>query len=700
MNASTGQTMSHAQVDVVPRDDPGTPWPLGAHPDASGGTRFALFAPDASRVELCLFDSNGTVERERVDLPACSDGVWHGRFAAVPVGTIYGYRVHGAWDPSSGHRFNPAKVLLDPYAREIIGRYSGSDLFRDALPDDASRPDQRDNAALALKARVCDRMPALDESAHCRVPRERTVLYEAHVRSLTRLHPEIPAALRGTYAGMTHPAVLEHLHQLGVTTLSLMPLMQRVDEPRLLALGLTNHWGYNTIGWFCAEPRFWSGRAGTSPLSECREMVCGLHAAGFEVVVDVVFNHSAESDLEGPTLSLRGLANRVYYHHRPQEPGTYENWSGCGNCLDLTQPRVLQLVMDSMRHWVDALGVDGFRFDLAPILGRDAHGFRERAAFLAALRQDPSLARTKLIAEPWDIGPGGHCLGRFPAGWLEWNDRYRDTIRQFWLRGTATPAAFVDAIAGSSAVFAGAGRAASSSVNFVSAHDGYTLHDLVSYEQKHNEANGEHNRDGHGDNHGTNCGVEGESDDAGVLQRRRRLQRALLATVCLSVGTPQLLAGDEVGHSQQGNNNAYCQDNAIAWIDWARADVGLARFVAACLRMRANEPLLQRDGWLGNADVSWLGADGRPLHGDAWHDLAVRSVGVLWVDTTADGMPTPRRLLLFNAAARDVEFALPELSAASWDVVLRSDRDPEGAIAASTLVVGAESVAVVEVRRP
>jgi len=549
--------------------EPGLPYPLGATPGPNG-VNFALAAPAAEKVELCLFDAPGEHEQQRLALPACTDGVWHGRLPSARAGLVYGYRVHGPWAPQQGQRFNPARVLLDPYAREIVGRYDGSELFAGHDPAAPAQRATRDNSEIAIKARVTAPLPPA-APGHSRIAAGERVLYELHVRGLTRLFPGLPDDLRGSYAALAEPAVLDHLQALGVTTLSLMPVQHRADEQRLLRMGLSNYWGYNTIGWFAPELRYWSGRAGSTPASEFRAMADAVHARGMELVIDVVYNHSAETDEFGPTLSLRGIDNALYYPLRADDPARYENWSACGNCLQLEEPRVLQLVLDSLRYWVCELGVDGFRFDLAPVLGRRAaSGFDPRAAFFAAIAQDPVLARTLLIAEPWDVGPGGYQLGAFPPGWLEWNDRYRDTQRAFWLRqGTAEGTGlgdFAHRFMASSGEFRHHGRAPTASVNFITAHDGFTLRDLVSYTQRHNEANGEGNRDGHGHNLSRNGGVEGPSDEPAVLAGRTRLQRALLAVLLLSQGTPMLLAGDELGHSQQGNNNAYCQDNAITWL--------------------------------------------------------------------------------------------------------------------------------------
>ena len=660
----------------------GSSSPLGATLSPQG-VNFALVAPSAEAVELCLFDGTGQHEQQRLRLPACTDGVWHGLLPSGRAGLVYGYRVHGPWAPHEGQRFNPAKLLLDPYAREIVGRYDGSALF---LGHDPAHPDQRaarDNGAVALKGRVTAAGGMATAPGHARIPAGERVLYELHVRGQTQLHPAVPTALRGTYAGLAEPAVLDHLQRLGVTTLSLMPVQHRADEQRLLAMGLSNYWGYNTIGWFAPEARYWSGRPGTTPASEFRAMADALHARGMELVIDVVYNHSAETDELGPTLSLRGIDNALYYHLRPDDRALYENWTGCGNCLKLGEPRVLQLVMDSLRHWACGLGVDGFRFDLAPVLGRHAEtGFDPRAPFFAAIAQDPVLSRTVLIAEPWDVGPGGYRLGEFPPGWLEWNDRYRDTQRGFWLRqgqqdGSAALGDFAHRFTASSTQFAHRGRAPTASVNFITAHDGFTLRDLVSYDERHNLANGEHNRDGHARNLSNNCGVEGPSADPAVQARRSRLQRALLATLLLSQGTPMLLAGDELGHSQQGNNNAYCQDNDTTWLAWIGASdpasepARMSAFVARLLALRREAPALRSTRWWpaqppqGAPGVRWLRPDGRPMTPDDWrHGTAL---AILFEDAAADAGAW---LVLVNAGPQTVSFQLP---AGAWRGCLATD---------------------------
>lgn len=662
----------------------GSPFPLGATLSPNG-VNFALVAPNAETVELCLFDATGRNEQQRIRLPAFTDGVWHGLLPSGRAGLVYGFRVHGPWAPHEGQRFNAAKVLLDPYAREIVGAYDGSDLF---LGHDPASPDQRntrDNAAVALKARVAAGGTAA-APGHARIPAGERVLYELHVRGQTRLHPAVPAALRGTYAGLAEPAVLDHLQGLGVTTLSLMPVQHRADEQRLLAMGLSNYWGYNTIGWFAPEARYWSGRPGTTPTSEFRAMADAVHARGMELVIDVVYNHSAETDEFGPTLSLRGIDNALYYHLRSDDRALYANWTGCGNCLNLAEPRVLQLVMDSLRHWVCELGVDGFRFDLATVLGRGADGnFDPRAPFFAAVAQDPVLSRTLLIAEPWDIGAGGYRLGEFPPGWLEWNDRYRDTQRGFWLRqgrgGAAGLGDFAHRFTASSAQFAHHGRAPTASVNFITAHDGFTLRDLLSYEERHNLANGENNRDGHAHNLGNNFGVEGPSDDPAVLAERGRLQRALLATLLLSQGTPMLLAGDELGHTQQGNNNAYCQDNETTWLAWigthepASDAARLSAFVARLIALRREAPALRSTRWWpgrqapGTPGIRWLRPDGSPMQEADWnHGTAL---AILFEAAAADGTAW---LVLVNAGAQAVSFALPP---GAWRCRLATDPEAD-----------------------
>lgn len=648
---------------------PGKAYPLGATFDGSG-VNFALYSRHADSVSLCLFDETGRRETIRLALTECSAGVWHGYLPGAMPGLLYGYRVHGPYAPQHGHRFNSAKLLLDPYARAVSGVFQDDPLHYGFCPDAPGQADTRDNAVQALKAQVVDEPFDWSGDVAPQVPWAQTVIYEAHVKGFTRQHPAIPASLRGTYAGLAHPAAISHLKQLGITTLELLPVQCFLDEVRLQRLGLSNYWGYNQIAWFAPEPRYWSGRAGTTQLSEFRQMVKALHAAGIEVILDVVFNHSAETDAEGPTLSLRGIDNASYYTLDPGNPAQYDNSTGCGNALNLAQPCVVQLVMDCLRYWVSECHVDGFRFDLAVTLGRDSHGFNPEAALFAAIQQDPVLADCKLVAEPWDVGLGGYQIGRFPPRWTEWNDQFRDVLRRFWLHDGVSRALFARRFAASSDCFQQPGRTPAASLNFLSAHDGFSLADLVSYNHKHNLANGEHNHDGHSQNQSWNCGVEGPSDDPHVRLLRLRVRKALLASLLLAQGTPMLLGGDELGHSQQGNNNAYCQDNAISWLDWSVAEQELTHFVTELLLIRKAIPALNSGRWwtgqfdeTGVRDVEWLNPAATHLEPHDWDDpagkaLMIRLSGV-W-------------LLLVNASAHQLHFHLP---AGRWSLRLSSADD-------------------------
>ena len=664
---------------------------LGARVDA-GGVNFALAAPHAQRVQLCLFSEDGSQSLGQFDLPALTAGIWHGFLPGAGAGLVYGYRVHGPWAPHQGHRFNPAKLLLDPAARSVLGVYQGQALHCGHRADDPLQPDAQDNASVALKARVEADLPPVVPIAQPVVPAQR-VIYELHVKGFTALHPGVPAALRGSYAGLAHPAAIAHLQRLGVTTLSLMPVAFRADEQRLQALGLRNYWGYSPVAWSAPENRYWSGTPGTSPRTELRSMVAALHAAGIEVVLDVVYNHTGETDEWGPTLSLRGIDNTTYYHVEPGNPAAYINWTGCGNCVNLNHPLVLRTVMDSLRNWVADYGVDGFRFDLAPVLGRGGpatdYRFLSSAPFLMAVAQDPVLRDCLMIAEPWDIGPGGYQLGGFGPGWLEWNDRFRDVQRGFWLHRQNDLGGLAQRIAGSTDCFAPSSRAPHASVNFVSAHDGFTLADLVSYEQRHNLANGEHNRDGHGHNLSVNHGVEGPSTDPTVLALRRRDRRTLMAMTLLSLGTPMLLAGDDIGHSQQGNNNAYCQDNAMTWLNWSAADTAMVDFVARLIAMRRARPVLQTSAWWTPARAQWLAADGTPLNGEQWHAPHRRAMQ-LWLQGAGADC-----LLLLNGGGEAQPFQLPpgdwfahiDTATVQQPATLSGPLDPLVSVAAGSLWV-------------
>ena len=572
----------------------GHPWPLGAHFDGHG-INFAVFSANAQAMEVCLFDVDGLQELARMRLPARTGDVWHGYLPGGQPGQVYGLRAYGPWRPDKGQRFDASKLLLDPYARDIVGDF----IWRsEHFAPDRQHPrhlDTHDNARLALKARVTHDNFDWGDDHPPYIPLARSVIYECHVKGFSRQHPQIPSELQGSYAALAHPTSIQHFKALGITAVSLMPVHYGLSEERLVKLGLSNYWGYNTLGFFCLNPRLASGANGMTPRDEFRHMVRTLHQAGLEVILDVVYNHTAEADQNGPTLSFRGLDNASYYHLVPHDLSRYENYSGCGNTFNTKHPKVLQLVMDSLRFWVTDMHVDGFRFDLASALGRTEHGFSANAAFFAAVAQDPVLSRVKLIAEPWDLGPGGYQVGGFPKGWLEWNDQFRDGMRRFWVQNAASPHTpvakgsrgdFAMRLCGSSDIYQIHQRTPTKSMNYVVSHDGFTLADMVSYNERQNLANLEDNRDGHGDNLSFNCGAEGPSQDPAVKAMRARLQRALLATTMLSQGTPMLCSGDELGHTQGGNNNPYCQDNPITWINWEAADTDLLAFTQYVIGLR------------------------------------------------------------------------------------------------------------------
>nr|WP_318383394.1 glycogen debranching protein GlgX [uncultured Enterobacter sp.] len=586
----------------------GSPTPLGAHAD-NNGVNFTLFSVHAERVELCVFDDEGN--EQRYDLPARTGDVWHGFLPDARPGLRYGYRVHGPWEPWQGHRFNPAKLLIDPCAYRVEGDACDDPLFHGG--HDA--PDPHDNAAIALKSVVVSHAFDWENDAPPRTPWGSTVIYEAHVKGLTYLHPEIPEAIRGTYQALAHPVMIAYYKRLGITALELLPVAHFASEPRLQRLGLTNYWGYNPLAMFALDPRYAS--APEQALSEFCDAVKALHAAGIEVILDIVLNHSAEIDLDGPTFSLRGIDNRSYYWIK--EDGDYDNWTGCGNTLNLSLPGTVDYAMQCLRYWVEAFHIDGFRFDLASVMGR-MPVYNPYAPLFEAIKNDPLLSAVKLIAEPWDVGPGGYQVGNFPPLFAEWNDHFRDAARRFWLEKRLPLGEFAQRFAGSSDVFKRNGRAPCASVNLVTAHDGFTLRDCVSYNQKHNEANGEENRDGTNNNHSNNHGIEGLGGSLDVTERRRDSVHALLTTLLLSQGTPMLLAGDEQGHSQHGNNNAYCQDNALTWLDWSQANDGLVTFTAALIHLRQTLPALTQNVWWeeGDGNVLWLNKDAQPLSTVEW----------------------------------------------------------------------------------
>src|SRR5689334_8667852 len=599
----------------------GLPYPKGATWDGKG-VNFALFSARATRVELCLFDAAGKTETARIELPEYRDEIWHGWVPDLAPGTIYGYRVHGPYEPDQGHRFNPNKLLLDPYARAHIGELKWDPaIFAYKMGEEDTTFDERDSAPFMPKSVVVD--PDFDwkrEKVWRPVSWDRTIVYETHVRGYTKLHPGVPERERGTFAGLAHKEVVAYIKSLGVTTVELLPVHTFINDSFLLDKKLTNYWGYNSIGFFAPDPRYASNAAKT--LQEFKEMVARFHDAGLEVIIDVVYNHTAEGSEKGPTLSFRGIDNASYYRLMPEKKRYYINDTGTGNTLNLSHPRVIQMVTDSLRYWVTEMHVDGFRFDLGTILAREPNGFDNQSGFLKAVCQDPVLATVKLIAEPWDCGPGGYQVGGFPPGWSEWNDKFRDEIRDFW-RGEAPASALAPRLTASGELFNHGGRRPSASVNFITAHDGFTLNDLVSYNEKHNEANGEENRDGHSHNRSWNCGAEGPTDDPEINALRERQMRNFLATLLLSQGTPMLLAGDEFARSQKGNNNAYCQDNDLSWLHWEIDERGrrLTRFVQRLTQLRHEYPVLRKSHFLngqfderiGAKDLIWVNATGEEM---------------------------------------------------------------------------------------
>jgi isoamylase len=660
----------------------GLPHPLGATWDGLG-VNFALFSAHATRVELCLFDDQGTTEIQRIELPEFTDEVWHGYLPEARPGQVYAYRVHGPYLPEEGHRFNPNKLLLDPYAKGLVGELAWHPaVFGYTLEsEDDTTFDARDSAPFMPKCRVIDPAFTWGRDRPPQTPWERTLIYELHVRGYTMRHPLVPEPLRGAFAGLTVKSVIDHIRSLGVTAVELMPVHAFINDSLLLERGLTNYWGYNTIGFFAPDVRY----TATHAINEFKEMVAHLHDAGIEVILDVVYNHTAEGNERGPTLSFRGIDNASYYRLIPEARRHYINDTGTGNTLNLSHPRVLQMVTDSLRYWVTEMHVDGFRFDLATILAREPYGFDEGGGFLDSCRQDPILSSVKLIAEPWDVGPGGYQVGAFPPGWAEWNDRFRDTARAFWKGDEGMAADMATRLAASGDVFNRRGRKPWASINFITAHDGFTLRDLVSYNDRHNEANGEDNRDGHTDNRSWNCGVEGPTDDPRVSRLRTRQQRNLLATLLLAQGTPMLLGGDEFGRTQQGNNNAYCQDNEISWVDWriGRDGAALTEFVRRLIALRQQYPILRRGRFLtgsyneelGVKDVTWINAGGAEMTAADWDNPATHCFGMLMdgrAQATGIRRPASDATLLWvlNAYYDVVPFTLPEVAGGrNWTLV-------------------------------
>jgi len=673
---------------------PGKPYPLGATWDGEG-VNFAIFSEHAHKVELCLFDKGGRRELHRINMPEQTDQVWHCYLPEARPQLLYGYRVYGPYEPAKGLRFNHHKLLLDPYAKQIAGTLKWSDSqfgYRVGHVREDLSFDRRDNAPGMLKSMVID--PAFtwgtDRPPH--TPWHKSVIYELHVRGFTIRHPGVPEALRGTYAGLGTAPVIEHFQKLGITAVELMPVHYFVDDRRLVERGLRNYWGYNSIGFLAPVTRY----SATGSVNEFKTLVKTLHSAGIEVILDVVYNHTAEGNQLGPTLSFRGIDNAVYYRTVPDNPRYYMDYTGTGNTLNMRHPRVLQLIMDSLRYWVLEMHVDGFRFDLAATLARELHEVDKLGAFLDIIHQDPVLSQVKLIAEPWDLGEGGYQVGKFPVGWAEWNDRYRDALRSYWKGDGGQIGELAYRITGSSDLYARSGRKPYASINFVTAHDGFTLHDLVSYNQKHNEANGEENRDGTDNNRSWNCGAEGPTDDPGVNALRSRQKRNFLATLFLSQGVPMLLAGDPIGHTQQGNNNAYCQDNEISWIDWAGSQNGgsedqLLGFVQKVIGLHKAHPVFRRRSFFqgraikgaGIKDILWLRPDGREMTDEQWNLENARTLGIFLSGSAVDEMDERGErqtddnfLLLLNAHHEKVAFLLPTVaSGMAWSSVIDTSCD-------------------------
>lgn len=664
---------------------PGRAYPRGATWDGEG-VNFAVFSENAEKVELCIFDDKGRYERQRIVVRERTDDIWHCYLPEARPGLAYGYRVYGPYQPEHGHRFNPQKLLIDPYAKDLIGALRWSDALYGYIvghrKEDMSF-DRRDSAAFMPKCRVLETAFTWGEDRRPDVPWQDMVIYELHVRGFTMQNLEVPARLRGTYAGLASAPVIEYLKRLGVSTIELMPSHSYVNDRALVQKGLQNYWGYNTLDFFAPESRY----SASKNVKEFKTMVKTLHTAGIEVILDVVYNHTGEGNHMGPTLSLRGLDNAAYYITKLDNRRFYDDFTGCGNTVNLEHPRALQLVMDSLRYWVEDMHVDGFRFDLASALAREGGVVEHLGGFFDAIRQDPILNRVKLIAEAWDLGQGGYQVGHFPLGWSEWNDRYRDGVRAYWKGDGGVIGEVARRLTGSSDLYAHSGKRPNASINFITAHDGFTLHDLVSYNSKHNEANGEENRDGNNNNLSWNCGVEGPTDDPEINRIRGRQRRNLLATLLLSQGVPMLLAGDEIGNTQNGNNNAYCQNNEIGWLDWSPSEerTALLDFVRHLIALRRTHPSFRRrEFFVGRPvngdlikDLLWLKPDGLEMHDKDWGDgnarcLGMCSVGSGIVDIGKHGesITDDDFLVLFNAHHDDIDFVLPDLPGASWNAVL------------------------------
>ncbi|MCP8998439.1 glycogen debranching protein GlgX [Pseudarthrobacter sp. RMG13] len=692
---------------------PGTAYPLGATFDGTG-TNFALFSERAEKIELCLFDDDGVETRFTLDEV---DGyVWHGYIPQVQPGQKYGYRVHGPYDPDSGNRFNPNKLLLDPYAKAVHGQMDWEPALFSYNLGEPDSINNEDSAPHMMMGVVINPFFDWDGDHNLRIPYHKSVIYEAHVKGLTQLHPEIPEEQRGTYAGVAHPSVISHLQKLGVTAIELMPVHQFVNEGTLKDKGLNNYWGYNTIGFFAPQNTYSSTGDTGQQVQDFKAMVRTLHRAGIEVILDVVYNHTAEGNHLGPTLSFKGIDNASYYRLMEGDEKHYMDYTGTGNSLNVRQPHSLQLLMDSLRYWVTEMHVDGFRFDLASTLAREFYDVDKLSTFFELIQQDPVVSQVKLIAEPWDVGPGGYQVGNFPPQWTEWNGQYRDTVRDFWRGEPATLGEFASRITGSADLYEHSGRRPVASINFVTAHDGFTLADLVSYNEKHNDANGEDNNDGESHNRSWNCGAEGPTDDPAVLGLRARQQRNFIASLLLSQGVPMLLHGDELGRTQQGNNNGYCQDSELTWINWENIDQPLVEFTAAVNALRAKHPTFRRSRFFDGRpvrrgegerlpDIVWLDLDGDTMKPEDWDSGFGRSVGVFLNGDGIQGKDARGRritdvnfVLYFNAHDDMVNFTLPnDEYAPAWDIIIDTaghNADTAPVKAGQILPVDAKSLVV------
>ncbi|MBB3307185.1 MULTISPECIES: glycogen debranching protein GlgX [unclassified Enterobacter] len=651
---------------------------LGANFDGQG-VNFALFSACAERVELCLYDESGENEIARFDLPEYTHEVWHGYITGLQPGALYGYRVHGPYEPENGHRFNPNKLLLDPYARELAGelQWDESHFAYDLHDDEKDLSfDTRDSAPFTPKCVVIDPNEFDWQDANRpNIPWSKTVIYEAHVKGFSQLNPAVPEEMRGTYDGLSNQASIDYIKSLGVTTVELLPVHGFPDDQHLLDRGLKNFWGYNTLAFFAPATRYFGPRG----IQGFRDMVRAFHDAGIEVILDVVYNHTAEGNELGPTLSFKGIDNYSYYRTLPDQHRYYINDTGTGNTVNTSHPRVLQMILDSLRYWAESMHVDGFRFDLGTVLGREPEGFDQRGGFFDAIMQDPVLSKLKLIGEPWDIGPGGYQVGGFPPGWAEWNDKYRDTVREYW-KGDMVTNDFAARLLGSGDLYDQRGRRPWASINFLTAHDGFTLNDLVSYNEKHNEANGEDNNDGHNENRSYNYGAEGPTDDEGINAVRERQKRNFLATLLFSHGTPMLLAGDEFGRSQLGNNNGYCQDSEISWLHWENlppsADA-LRDFTRHILALRAKQPLLRRESWRDGMEIKWFNAGGGFQQADQWDDGTTLGVYLGRPDLETEEGIWHDVLMLFNPYEGNVPFRIPQFGEGGWALELSTSEGVE-----------------------